>query len=117
MREAAFESNVIIYRTNIAIAQGGSDGGPKDRIAAAKAADKLLSVDGVSASFVVCAMDQVIHVSARSAGKINVQLILEKLGGGGHFDSAATQFRNITVKEALERLKGAIDAYLDETAN
>lgn len=115
MREAAFESNVIIYRSGLAIAQGGSDGGSKDRIAAAKAADKLLSVDGIEASFVVCSMDQVIHVSARSAGKINVQLILEKLGGGGHFDSAATQFRNITVKEALERLKGAIDAYLDET--
>ncbi len=117
IREAAFESNVIIYRGSLAIAQGGSDGGAKDRIAAAKAADKLLSVDGIAASFVVCAMDQVIHVSARSAGKINVQLILEKLGGGGHFDSAATQFRNITVKEALERLKGAIDAYLDETVN
>lgn len=115
IREAAFESNVIIYRGSLAIAQGGSDGAPKDRIAAAKAADKLLSVDGIAASFVVCAMDQVIHISARSAGKINVQLILEKLGGGGHFDSAATQLRNITVKEALEQLRAAIDSYLDET--
>lgn len=115
MREAAFESNVIIYRGSLAIAQGGSDASAKDRIAAAKAADKLLSVEGISASFVVCTMEQTIHISARSAGKINVQLILEKLGGGGHFDSAATQLRNISVKEALERLKAAIDAYLDET--
>ena len=115
MREAAFESNVIIYRGSLAIAQGGSDASAKDRIAAAKAADKLLSVEGIAASFVVCTMEQTIHISARSAGKINVQLILEKLGGGGHFDSAATQLRNISVKEALERLKAAIDAYLEET--
>ena len=57
--------------------------------------------------------DDQIAISARSNGKINVQLILEKLGGGGHFDSAGAQIKGTTMKDALERLKTAIDAYLD----
>ena len=113
-REARFESNVIIYRKIIAIARGEGEGG-EDRVSAAKAADKLLTVEGVAASFVVGVMGDSVHISARSAGTINVQLILESMGGGGHFESAATQLRGVTVKEALERLRAAIDAYLDET--
>lgn len=113
--EANFESNVIIYRGCLAIANGeAGSAGDAARVAAAKAADKLLGVENVTASFVVCAIDDTVHISARSDGDVNVQLILEKLGGGGHFDSAATQLRDVTVKEALESLRRAIDEYMDE---
>lgn len=116
-REANFESNVVIYRGIIAIARNDSeDTASADRIAAAKAADKLLSIDGVTASFAICKIDGVIHISARSVGIVNVQLVLERLGGGGHFDAAATQIKNSTMTEAQMNLKAAIDAYMDEAA-
>ncbi|MBE6717691.1 MAG: hypothetical protein E7574_00345 [Ruminococcaceae bacterium] len=116
-REAKFETNVKIYRNIFAITtnslkeNGISD--PSDRIAAAKAADKLLSVDGVMASFAICKIENTVFISARSTGKINVQMIIEKLGGGGHFDAAATQLKDTTVNEALTQLKDAIDEYAD----
>ena len=112
MRVAKFESNVVIYRDSIAIALCDSDGDPADRIAAAKAADKLLTVSGVGASFALCRINNVVHISARSQNNINVQLILEKLDGGGHFDNAGAQLSDISMSEALILLKKAIDDYL-----
>ncbi len=114
--EAKFESNVILYRRMMAICcSDGESSDPSDRISAAKAADRLLTVEGVKASFALCRIGEKIHISARSSGEINVQLILEKLEGGGHFDSAATQL-NGSMTEALTRLKGAIDEYMDGTS-
>ena len=115
--EADYESNVVIYRSSIAIAQNSNPNINEavGRVAAAKAADKLLSVVGVEASFVVCHTADAIHISARSNGKINVQLIVEKLGGGGHFDSAATRMTNTGLTQALTKLKQAIDQYLIES--
>ncbi len=84
-----------------------------DRIAAAKAADRLLMLDGISASFVLCCFDRSIHISARSSGSINVQLILEKLNGGGHFDSAAARINDRSSEEVLTMLRSAIDEYLN----
>ena len=116
MSEARFESDVMLYRTAIAVsvASGGGELTALDRVSAAKAADKLLSVDGVEASFVICPLDGYVHISARSAGEINVQLIAEKIGGGGRFDVAATQMTGVTVAEAKQMLLDAIDSYLDE---
>ena len=117
-REAKFESNVVIYRDVFAVCISDSDDNTSvDRIAAAKAANKLLGVNSISASFAICRIGDVIHISARSAGTVNVQLILEKLNGGGHFDSAATQLNSITVNSAVDMLKCAIDEYLDETTD
>ncbi len=114
--EAKFESNVVIYRKSMAIScNDESDNTAADRIAAAKAADKLLTVEGVKASFALCRIGDTVHVSARSGGEINVQLILEKMEGGGHFDAAATQLPG-SMTEVLTRLKDAIDAYIKETA-
>ncbi|MBR5515917.1 MAG: DHH family phosphoesterase [Clostridia bacterium] len=117
--EADFESNVIIYKNEIAITQNSdvSKATPQTRISAAKAADKLLSVEKIEASFVICQTKDSIHISARSNGKINVQLILEALGGGGHFDAAATRMVGVTSIQALNRLKKAIDNYLAENKN
>lgn len=113
-REAKFESNVTVYRGAIAIACSTEDGTSADRIAAAKAADKLLTVKGVSAAFAVVNIDGTVHISARSTGIINVQLILERLGGGGHFDVAGAQIKNAELDAALKNLKTAIDAYIEE---
>ncbi|MBR4934028.1 MAG: DHH family phosphoesterase, partial [Clostridia bacterium] len=113
-RELKFHSNVEIYRnvTAIAIAQG--DCTFKDKIPAAKAADKLLTVEGVKASFAIVPIGSEVHISARSSGTINVQLLLEKLKGGGHFDSAGTRLEGVSVFEAVEMLKRTIDDYLKE---
>ncbi|MBR4292170.1 MAG: hypothetical protein IKT54_00960, partial [Clostridia bacterium] len=82
--------------------------------AAAKAADRLLTIDGVQASFTLCRINDAIVIKARSAGYINVQLIMENLGGGGHFDSAACQMRDVDMKEAEKCLREAIEEYLSE---
>ena len=111
--EAKFGTNVTIYRDSIAITTSLGTGNASDRVAASKAADKLLTVKNVDASFALVLIDNVIHISARSNGTINVQLILEKLNGGGHFNIAGAQLSGKNMKDALVRLKGAIDEYLD----
>ena len=83
------------------------------RIAASKAADKLLAVRGIDASFALIKIDTGVSISARSGDRINVQLIMEKLGGGGHFDMAGAQINNTSLKQACELLKTAIDEYLE----
>lgn len=114
MREAKFETNVVIYRKTVAIAKAESlDDKEEDRIAAAKAADRLLSLEGVTASFVLCVFSDTIHISARSQGSINVQLVLEKLNGGGRFDAAATRISDSSVEDTMVMLKNAIDEFMD----
>ena len=78
----------------------------------AKAADELLTISGISASFVLGKTDDTIYISGRSIGDINVQLILEKLGGGGHITLAGAQLPNTTIDDALLKLKNAIDEYM-----
>jgi len=114
IRKARFETNVETYRKVFAISINAEEEcTAQDRIAAAKVADNLLTVDGILASFAICRMKDSIRVSARSTGKINVQKILESIGGGGHYDSAATELR-CSVEEAYQMLLAAIDKYLDE---
>ena len=116
-REARFEVNIARYRKNIAIAVNPyDDNGPADRIIAAKVADKLLTAENVLASFALCEIDDAIRISARSTGTINVQIILERLGGGGHYDAAATQMGNTSMEKALIQLKESIDKFLDVDA-
>ena len=59
-------------------------------------------------------LDDQIHISGRSLGKLSVQIILEKLGGGGHLTSAGTQINNVSIDKAEEMLLGAIEEYLME---
>ena len=87
----------------------------KMSVIAAQAADELLSITGVLASFVLCEIDSVIMISGRSLGDINVQLILEKLGGGGHLTFAGAQLAGVSIQEAKERLLSAIDEYFKKT--
>ena len=80
-------------------------------IIAAQAADELLSISGVYASFVLCKVDDVVMISGRSMGDINVQSILEKIGGGGHLTFAGAQIAGVTIDEAKNSLLNSIDEY------
>ncbi|MBQ7353931.1 MAG: DHH family phosphoesterase [Clostridia bacterium] len=113
-REARFEINIARYRKYIAIAVNPyQDNIAADRIIAAKVADKLLTAENVLASFALCEIDGAIRISARSTGTINVQIILERLGGGGHYDAAATQMSGTSMEAVLIQLKESIDQFLD----
>ena len=115
-RENKFRSNVTVYRDVTAISVAEGIGDSDDTIPASRAADKLLELDGIKASFVLIQIGDAIHISARSVGTINVQLILEQLQGGGHFDAAGAQIKGATTDEVVKLLKEAIDRYLDENA-
>lgn len=112
--EAQFGSEARIYRDQIAITALEGSGSGGDRVAAAKAADKLLGVRNVQASFALISIGNTVHISARSTGSINVQLILEKIGGGGHFDVAGAALAESSLAEAEKVLLSAIDEYLKE---
>ena len=114
-REAGFGAKVTVYKERYAISVNeNSDNDPANRVAAAKAADRLLSVEGVEASFAVVQVGDATRISGRSNGKINVQLILERMGGGGRFDAAAAELKTAVLTEALNRLKQSIDGYEEE---
>jgi c-di-AMP phosphodiesterase-like protein len=73
----------------------------------------MLTLQGIDASFTLVRIGEYIHISGRSNGRISVQLILEKLNGGGHFDMAGAQVHGKPILSVLETLKTAIDDYLD----
>lgn len=106
-------SSASVYRgCAIAISEKTTE---ETRVVAAQAADELLGVSDVSASFVLSktANDE-ISLSGRSLGALNVQLIAETLGGGGHQTMAGAQFRGMTFEEVTEKLKAAIDKYYND---
>ena len=87
----------------------------QERVTAAKAADELLNISGVDASVVVVPDGQGgVQISARSIGELNVQILMEKLGGGGNRSAAAAQLADTTVSEAVQKVRGAIDEYLGQ---
>ena len=98
-----------VYRGNIAIAVQETE---QDRIVAAQAADELLNISGIQASIVAYATaDGGVVVSARSIGDVNVQLILEKLGGGGNKSAAGAQVNNMSLRDAVNTICASIDEY------
>ena len=109
-RSQLISATEIYNRCGIAVDESG-DGSA--RVSAAQAADEMLSISGVDASFVIFKTpDGGINISARSRGAMNVQIIMEKLGGGGHQTMAAAQFRDISINEAKAKLIGAIDEHI-----
>ena len=84
------------------------------QLIAAKSADELLSLSGIAAAFVLCSAGNEIWISGRSLGDINVQMILEKLGGGGHLSVAGAQLAGMGIGEAKDKLKYAIMEYVKE---
>ncbi len=86
---------------------------PDIRIIASQAADELLNISGVDASFLLFTSGTGVNISARSMGEVNVQVIMESLGGGGHLTMAAAQLPDITMEETKLRLREAIDNYFE----
>ena len=100
------------YRDNIAVAVIEE---PQDRIVAAQAADEMLNIIGIQASLVIYPTeDSGVIVSARSIGDVNVQVLLEDLGGGGNKSAAGVQLKNISLREAVNKLFSAIDKYFED---
>ncbi|MBQ9784113.1 MAG: DHH family phosphoesterase [Clostridia bacterium] len=109
------DSRTRTYREKVALTWLSVDrvATEEDNIAVAKAADKLMNIDGIEASFAILRADNTVTISARSHDKINVQIIMQKLGGGGHYDMAGARLQNVSLEEACRRLKVALDDYLD----
>ena len=102
-------------RNNNSLSEDSSDEGDENsNIIIAKAADELLTIGGIVASFVLGKVGDKVYISGRSIGDINVQLILEKLGGGGHITLAGAQVDNMTVDEAKQELINRINEYFFE---
>lgn len=101
----------IVYG-NMSIAVCGSDiKNPK--FISALAADQMLNVAGIDATFVLCEIGGVVYISARSLGAINVQVILEKLGGGGHLTAAGAAIKDVSIQYAKKSLIEAIESYIN----
>ena len=117
------EQKMQVYREKFAISTYIEDTDPENKVIASKAADRLVDIDGISASFVLYSLDNGINLSARSDGSVNVINIAKMLGGGGHFQSAGALIRRRNGKEldepvfeldeALIILNEAIDEYVD----
>jgi cyclic-di-AMP phosphodiesterase len=113
LKRSKLIETVEFYKEGIAIAHG-NDQQFHDQVLIAQAADTLLTLDGVIASFVISKRsEEQIGISARSLGDINVQVIMEHLKGGGHLTNAATQLSGVTIEEAEAQLKQSIDEYIE----
>ena len=105
--------NAEVYRKEYAIAVCPSDI-DSPTVLAAQAAKELLDISGIKASFVLTEYENKIYMSARSIDEVNVQIIAEKLGGGGHINSAGAQFDHTNMHEAVSALKETIDKMIEE---
>ncbi|MDO4939047.1 MAG: DHH family phosphoesterase [Lachnospiraceae bacterium] len=94
-----------VFEGAFAISECNGEGLESPTIIGAQAANELLDIEGVKASFVFTKFRDQIFVSARSIDEVNVQIIMEKMGGGGHRSIAGTQLRDVTVKEGMDQLK------------
>ena len=112
---AGIVENAMIYNNDIAISVCPDDIDDMNLISA-QAADELVSIRGISAAFVLSSVKGDVSISGRSLGIISVQLILEKLGGGGHLTVAGAQLKDTEIDEAIVKLEDAIDEYMSETA-
>ena len=96
--------NVKLFRDDIAIAYFDRTT-PRGQLVASQAADQLLTIRGIKAAIVLVPVDNAVQVSARSTGEINVQLIMEEMGGGGHLAMAATQLKEYSIEQALKEVE------------
>ena len=102
-----------MFKQNIAISVIPAEA-KNPALVAAQAADELLNIKGINASFVLSKINGDIFISGRSLGDINVQVILEKLGGGGHLTVAGAQLSEISIDYAINLVKNAVNEYLKE---
>ena len=106
--------NMEIYRDHYAISECPSEGLESPSIVGAQAANEMLDIVGVKATFVLTKVGNVIYISGRSIDEVNVQVILEKFGGGGHRTIAGAQLKDISVEEARQKIKETLDSMLEK---
>jgi len=109
-------SQAEIYRNAFAISVCTNEDITDPTIVGAQAANELLNIKGIRASFILTEYMGKIYISARSIDEVNVQIIMERLGGGGHINSAGAQLEAISVEEAVGVLKNTLDKMLEEEA-
>lgn len=109
--EVVHKAKIVFDHIAISLLEEDAD---NSVLVSAQAADELLDIHGVKASFVLTPKKDVIHISGRSYGEVSVQLILEKLGGGGHLNMAGAQLQDISLNQAEEKLIEAIENYMKE---
>ncbi|MDO5477111.1 MAG: DHH family phosphoesterase [Eubacteriales bacterium] len=107
-------SQAEIYRDCFAISVLKGDGLRSPTVVGAQAANQLLNIDGIKASFVMTRHNGQIFISARSIDEVNVQIIMEHMGGGGHINMAGSQMTDATEEEAIEAVKKVIDQMIEE---
>lgn len=108
--------NAVIYKNSYALSICPTEGLDSPTVAGAQAANELLNISGIKASFVVTQYQNQIYISARSIDEINVQIIMERLGGGGHMNMAGAQLDNMSPESAIEIIKDTINQMLQEGA-
>ncbi len=106
-------SEAEIYRDYYAISVCSTEGVASPTVIGAQAANELLNIKGVKASFVLTDYQGTIYVSARSIDELNVQIVMERMGGGGHMSIAGTQVENSTVDEVIANLKSTLDEMIE----
>ncbi len=111
---ASAVSRAAVYKDSFAITIFEGNGVDSPTIGGAKAANQLLDISGIKASFVVTAYNDTIYISARSIDEINVQLVMEKLGGGGHMTIAGAQLKDCTPEQAVQTIKFTLDKMLQD---
>ena len=107
-------SQAEIYRDDYAISVCKSDDLESPTIVGAQAANELLNIKGIKASFVLTEYQGKIYVSARSIDEVNVQMITERLGGGGHMTIAGCQFEGISIPDGIQKIKNCLDEMIEE---
>lgn len=107
-------SQAEIYRNSYAISTCAGDDVQSPTIVGAQAANELLNIRGIKASFVLTEYQGLIYVSARSIDEVNVQVIMERLGGGGHMNIAGCQMEGMNIYDAIRALKDVLDKMLEE---
>lgn len=107
-------SKAEVYKDAYAITMFNGKGVESPTIGGAKAANQLLDISGIKASFVVTDYNGKIYISARSIDEVNVQLVMEKLGGGGHISIAGAQLGNCTAEQAVQTIKITLDNMMKE---
>lgn len=112
--KASIISNAEVYRQQFAIARGQNLRVDSPTIIGAQAANELLDIEGIRASFVLTVYQGRIYVSARSIDEVNVQIIMERLGGGGHMNASGTRFDHTNMEEAVNCVKAQIDRMIEE---
>ena len=112
--KAEIISSAEVYHKKFAIARGENLRIESPTIIGAQAANELLDISEIKASFVLTEYNGKIYVSARSIDEVNVQIIMERLGGGGHMNASGAQFSHTDMDEAVESLKEVIDTMIKE---